>query len=63
MVTDLVRHELRETKQGPSRELTCHFVGGALLSILTWWLEAEPDLTAEQVDDLFQGLVTTGLAL
>ena len=61
VLTDLVRRDLSEiATQGDQgdvpRSALVHFVVGALMSILTWWLDGTSTLVAVQVDTLFRRL-------
>jgi AcrR family transcriptional regulator len=44
------------------RELVVQFVVGALLTVLTWWLERRPGLTPSQADAMFRRFVLNGVA-
>jgi AcrR family transcriptional regulator len=41
--------------------VVAHYLAGALLNLLKWWLEAEMPYTAEQMDELFQQLALPGV--
>ena len=42
------------------RAARAHALAGALFSLLTWWLDRGAPGTAQEMDDLFHGLVATG---
>jgi hypothetical protein len=50
-------------KRAPLFPLTvvAHYLAGALLNLLKWWIEAEMPYTAEQMDELFQQLALLGV--
>jgi AcrR family transcriptional regulator len=62
MLTDLVRREVRTTPPGarladiPKGALV-QFVVGALMSILTWWLDENAKLPPAEADAIFRRLV------
>lgn len=61
LLSDLVRQELAEMmprtrRQDVPRSALVQFVVGALMSILTWWLERKTALTPAQVDSVFRRL-------
>lgn len=43
-------------------DLLTEFIVGTFILVLNWWVERERPLTAQQVDDLFLGLVAPTLA-
>jgi AcrR family transcriptional regulator len=43
-------------------EFTVHFVVGAFLAVLSWWLDKEPERSVDEVEAMFQGLVLGGAA-
>ncbi len=61
LFTQLVREELGELLPGAAkgdipRSALVQFVVGALMSILTWWLDGGSDLEPEDVDTIFRRL-------
>ena len=64
ILSDLARKELSASRNDGAidRELVVHFVVGAFLSVLTWWLERRSRLTPAQVDAMFRRLVLNGIA-
>lgn len=42
--------------------IVAHFIGGALFSLLVWWLQNRMPESPERMADLFSQLVATGLA-
>lgn len=66
IASDLVRTELAATADARSdrsmpRELVVQYVVGALMSVLTWWLDQKPELPAEEVDTIFRRLTNEGV--
>lgn len=62
VLSDLVRRESGVTaSDGVPPDLRVQFIVGALLTVLTWWLEKSPGLTPVQADSLFQRLVMSGI--
>ncbi|HSN15230.1 MAG TPA: TetR/AcrR family transcriptional regulator [Anaeromyxobacteraceae bacterium] len=63
-VLALVREDLDAAlPAGPKRGAAAAFLGGALLELLTWWLEAKSPLPPETVDGLFHELAAPVLAV
>lgn len=64
VLSEFVRKELSAARDdgAVARELVVQFVVGALLSVLTWWLERRPGLTPSQADAMFRRLVLKGVA-
>jgi len=62
VLSEFVRKELSVTQDDGAvpRELVVQFIVGALLTVLTWWLERKPGLTPSQVDAMFRRLVLNG---
>lgn len=61
LLTELVRQELSQIAPAPAkpeipRSALIQFLVGALMSILTWWLELKPSLEAAEVDTIFRQL-------
>jgi AcrR family transcriptional regulator len=66
MLEDMVRAELADlfATDRPSRvpeDAVVRYVVGAYLALLTWWLDAEPALSPEEADRIFQALVAPGI--
>jgi AcrR family transcriptional regulator len=60
VLTDLVRKDAGvRARDGVPADLRVQFVVGALLTVLTWWLEKRPGLTPSEVDAMFRRLMTT----
>ncbi len=63
LVLDLVREDLEPLlPAGPRRSALVAFVGGGLLEVLTWSLEARSPPPAEETDALFHALARPVLA-
>jgi AcrR family transcriptional regulator len=67
IVTELVRRDLSETAREESpealpREVTVQFMAGALMALLTWWLDGSAKLPPRRVDAIFRRLATEGIA-
>jgi AcrR family transcriptional regulator len=61
VLTDLVRRESSARSEGRlPADLRVRFAVGALLTVLTWWLEKSPGLAPKEVDAMFHELVTGG---
>lgn len=63
VLSEFVRKELSAARDDSavSRELVVQFVVGALMTVLTWWLERRPGLTPSQADAMFRRLVLHGV--
>jgi hypothetical protein len=62
VLSEFVRKELSAAQDDAiSRELVVQFVVGALMTVLTWWLERRPGLTPSQADAMFRRLVLNGI--
>src|SRR5258708_27298206 len=63
ILSELVRKELSGTLDDDAvpRDVRVQFIVGTFLTILTWWLERKPRLTASQVDVMFRRLVINGI--
>jgi AcrR family transcriptional regulator len=63
VLSDLVGEELAATREDSpvSRELAEHYIVGAFLTVLAWWLERKPRLEPAQVDAMFRRLVIRGI--
>jgi len=46
---------------GMPRELVLRFVTGTFVSVMSWWLEKNPELSAEEADQFFHQLVAGGI--
>ncbi|MDQ8757414.1 TetR/AcrR family transcriptional regulator [Sphingosinicella sp. LHD-64] len=59
-----VRHELADmARQGAIRlDAATHFVVGAFLEVMHWWLDEETQLSPAAVDQLFQSLAFEGMS-
>ncbi|MBI5542277.1 MAG: TetR/AcrR family transcriptional regulator [Deltaproteobacteria bacterium] len=55
VVLGLVQEDLAaHAPAGPRRDAAAHYFTGALLEVLTWWLETHHALGAAEVEQLFQ---------
>jgi AcrR family transcriptional regulator len=62
VLSEFVGKELSAARDDAvSRELVVQFVVGALMTVLTWWLERRPGLTPSQADAMFRRLVLNGI--
>jgi len=61
-VVQLVRHDLSSTlPSSPERDAVVHFIAGALMEVLTWWLESRDPWPQEQVAGLFREMALRAL--
>lgn len=65
-LSGLVREELaagahKDSGEAVPRELVVHYVVGAFMDVLTWWLDAGAKLPPEQMDAMFRRLATDGI--
>jgi AcrR family transcriptional regulator len=64
LVLALVREDLAGSlPAGPRREAATAFLAGALLEVLSWWLEARSPLAPEAIDGLFHELAAPALSI
>lgn len=66
LLCDLVSRELappagRNAKDTMPREFVVQYVVGAYMAVLTWWLDNGAQLAPQQVDAMFQRLVSEGI--
>jgi len=66
ILSDLVRDELAATAGKKSadaipRELVVHYVVGAYIAVLTWWLDGGAKLPPQLMDAMFRRLATAGI--
>ena len=66
ILSDLVRDELcASAGKNPSgaipRELVVHYVVGAFLAVMTWWLDGGAKLPPQRIDAMFRQLATEGI--
>jgi AcrR family transcriptional regulator len=65
ILSDLMRDELHaagENRNGAiPRELAVHYVVGAYMAVLTWWLDGGAKLPPRQMDAMFRRLATEGI--
>lgn len=68
-VRERIRRSIRDELSGSPVDATAipvalvvHFIAGAFVSVLGWWLSEERDISAEEADRMFQQLVRSGLA-
>lgn len=67
MVTDLVRDELASTQSRHSTEtipveVVLHYIVGAYMALLTWWLDSGAKLPPQRIDAMFRRLALRGIA-
>lgn len=68
IVSDAIRRDVFETTgelsdRGIPREIAIHFLVGAYMSALTWWLETNATMSPHQVQDWVRQLATTGVGV
>jgi AcrR family transcriptional regulator len=59
-----VQSELVEKRVGATEmpvEFAVHYISGAFLALLAWWIAADTSLSPAQVDELFQQMVREGV--
>jgi AcrR family transcriptional regulator len=66
ILSDLVRHELtafvgKKSEDAIPRELVVHYVVGAYIAVLTWWLDRGAKLPPQRIDAMFRRLATEGI--
>jgi AcrR family transcriptional regulator len=62
LVIDLTREDLTVLPlAGPTLQPAAHFIAGALIELLTWWLETRNPMAPQEVEKLFMRLVTPTL--
>lgn len=66
MLADLVRNELKtisphERMSDLPRNAVIHFVVGALMSVITWWMDERSKLLPAEVDVIFRRLTLPGI--
>ncbi len=66
ILSDLVRNELVATADKKSadaipRELAVQYVVGALMAVMTWWLDGGAKQPPQRVDAMFRRLATEGI--
>ena len=66
VISDLMRNELAATADKNSadvipRELVIHYVVGAYMAVLTWWLDGGAKLPPQRIDAMFRRLATEGV--
>jgi AcrR family transcriptional regulator len=63
LLLDVVRMDTRAVSRKSDRvaDLTAHYLVGAIMSVMTWWLDSNVRLTPEQVDRLFRKLALPAL--
>ncbi len=66
ILSDLVRDELNASAGknfdgAIRRELVVHYVVGAYMAVMTWWLDGGAKLPPRQVDAMFRRLATEGI--
>jgi hypothetical protein len=65
MLSGLVRDELAVTvdnnsSDGIPRDLVVHYIVGAYMAVLTWWLDGGAKLSPQRIDAMFRRLATEG---
>jgi len=64
LVLDLIREDLaRLPAKGQAKEALVHFVGGAFLELLTWWLECKNPLGPAEMERMFLQMALPALKL
>lgn len=66
LLLDLVREEMARSSRGRDRirsEMTAHYVVGALMSTVFWWLDSNARLSAEEIDRTFRQMTLPALQL
>jgi AcrR family transcriptional regulator len=63
MLADLTRLDLGSDPNRPSEEIRVQFVVGALMSIVSWWLDFDAALAPAEVNRLFLELALPGLSV
>ena len=59
---ELVREDLLAAPpSGPAKEAAVHFLAGALLELLTWWVDTKNPLEAAEVERLFLRMAAPAL--
>ena len=66
ILSDLVRDELcASARKNPNgaipRELVVHYVVGAFMAVMTWWLDGGAKLPPQRIDAMFRRLATEGI--
>ena len=63
LLLDVVRPELKGFAGSREKvsELSAHYIVGALMAVMTWWLDRNPRLSPEEVDSLFRRMAVPGL--
>lgn len=66
IIADLVRTELAGSLDKKSaaiipRELVVHYVTGAFMAVMTWWLDGGAKLPPDRIDAMFRQLATDGI--
>ena len=66
ILSDLVRDELGNDRDKNSpdaipQELVVHYVVGAYMAVLTWWLDGGAKLPPERIDAIFRRLASEGV--
>lgn len=49
--------------RGVPRKLVLDFITGTFMSVATWWLSEQPEMSAEEVDVMFHRLVGSGIPI
>jgi AcrR family transcriptional regulator len=63
LVLELTEEELTpRVRESPRRAATVHFLSGALIQLVVWWLESRKPLPPAELDALFQQLTAPVLA-
>ncbi len=59
--TDLARLDMERVQWPADREATVHYLVGAFMSVMIWWLESGAKLAPGEVDALFRHLSLEGI--
>ena len=66
ILSDLIRNELAATAERTSaadvtREVVVHYVVGAFMAVMTWWLDGGAKMPPRRIDAIFRSLATQGV--
>jgi AcrR family transcriptional regulator len=66
VVSELVREEIGSgagegTMEDISREMVAHYIVGAYMAVLIWWLDKGAKLPPQRIDAMFQNLAAKGI--
>jgi AcrR family transcriptional regulator len=58
---DHLAEQLKKTKKSMPPEILAHYIANSFTSLLTWWLNNDSRISAEQMNDYFRQLVEPGV--